>query len=241
MLRLSSKLRAFPRLPHAVSALVLVAVVGATPAAAQRQQRDHHDDTAGLGFDVPFPVGQTKVGAQVDALVREDGTHTVPEGSTMTSAVYAAGGVPFVVVWTRAYPAGGAPTRADFAELASFSAKSPAAAGERFGLKSFSFDEGRLRGVGEFAPKAVPDGLSSRVMMVATKEAFVFVALFDRDEVAISRSMARLAQSTLVDEDRRLVLDALPRGFRLSTVWALLGAVLVAAGGVGLWMRKRRV
>lgn len=198
----------------------------------------HEDGRAGIRFPIPFVQFEEKTGQQVTALVLADPRVKIPSGIELTSGVYAAAGLPFIVVWKKAERA--PPTQKQLLDLAGATPLLrrflPWARGLPDDLR---FDTASLRGIGTLRATG---GLSGRALLQVTRDGSVFVGLFFKDPadaVLLDSAGAGLA----VLPGRSLSFAELtPGGMPVRTFLLLTLATLGLSGaGMGLtWLRKRR-
>ncbi len=188
----------------------------------------HDDPVAGVRFQVPFADGDVKTAAQVTALVLEKPGTELPEGAQFTSGVYAKGGLPYIVVWTR--PDAAPPNRSNLTALAQLS---PEEAKARFGLSDWQFDLDRLSGTGSAAGSG---GLKSRTIIAVARGATVGVGLYyaDAKDAALFEP---LAGSVELAGEKRLGWTELPRG---PAFWLRAGAAALAAVVAAVSLGRRR-
>lgn len=174
----------------------------------------HADPESGARVRIPWDDALVKNARQVEGLILHRNEVDIPPGQRYTSAVYAPGGEPFVVLWTRQDET--PPTRRDLSDLAE--------AETGFGLTGLQVDPEALRGEGRVEATAT-GALQGRVLFQIAKGSTVFLGYYwSKDEDAAY--FDELAASFELTPDRRLDWEELPSG-RPS-----LTQLLVASAGV---------
>jgi hypothetical protein len=167
---------------------------------------------------IPWDDALVKNARQVEGLILHRNEVDIPLGQRYTSAVYAPGGEPFIVVWTRRDES--PPTRRDLVELAE--------ADTGFGLTGLQVDPEALRGQGR-VEAAATGTLQGRVLFQIARGATVFLGYYwSKEEDAAY--FDELAASFELTPDRRLTWDELPSGRPSLSHLLMLSAGVLALG-----------
>jgi hypothetical protein len=202
----------------AVGAALAAAAAGNPPAAAGTW---HADPESGVRVRIPWDDALVKNARQVEGLILHRNEVDIPPGQRYTSAVYAPGGEPFVVLWTRQDES--PPTRRDLIDLAE--------ADTGFGLTSLQVDPEALRGQGRIEAAAT-GALQGRVLFQIAKGSTVFLGYYwSKDEDAAY--FDELVASFELTPDRRLDWEELPSG-RPSLTHLLVASAGVLALGLSV-------
>ena len=233
----------------AALALFMVPLVGAAHAPHSQANLPHQpepplpavhiDRQAGIKFEIPFANPRTLSGSALQDLLRRQAGGQIPEGVVYTSAVYAEGQVPYVLIWTR--KAEGAASR-DLVDLLTAGASDRAEA--TAGLTPFSFTKDLLRGEGSLADQG---GLKVKILLQLVKDRYTYVGFYYREPSQLA-AFEHIKRTLKVGRLSRLSYESLPPSStneltlsdRLTALsCAFLGGGL-AAGGIALVLRARR-
>lgn len=182
----------------------------------QREQIWHVDPLAGVRVRIPWERASSKNAKQLNALIQHQRGDLAGDTRRFTSAVYAASGSPFLVIWTRRdlVP----PTQRQLLDLSTAESWS--------GVTGLVFDQAKLQGHGQLL-ESIGSALQARVLFQIARGETVFMAYFYQAPEDAER-FEGLRRSFELSPERRLSWQALPTGRSLWLSW--LGGLGILAG-----------